>query len=163
MGYYHTQLHYEHCIIEIHRRQRVHCWVLCPISHRSSPTVLAGGMLHDLTTAWYRAGWWNAPWFDHHVVPCWLVECSMIWPTRGTVLAGGMLHDLTIMCYCADGGQIMAYECSLPHLITADIAQYQWSIPWLILSGLIAADISHYQWSVPLLILSCLIAADISH
>ena len=36
-------------------------------------------MRNDLTTMWYCTDWWKVRWSDHHVVLCWLVECTMIW------------------------------------------------------------------------------------
>ena len=57
-------------------------------------------MHDDLTTMWYCVGWLNARCSDHHVVLCWLEECTMIWPPCGTVLTGGMKDDLTAIWYC---------------------------------------------------------------
>ena len=41
-------------------------------------------------------------WPCHHMVLCWLVDCTKIWPPCGTVLTGGMHDDLTTMWYCVD-------------------------------------------------------------
>ena len=66
------------------------------------PAIVAVSQAFDLPTMWYCVDRWNARWFDHHVVLCWQVECTMIWPPCGTVLTGGMHDDLTTMWYCID-------------------------------------------------------------
>ena len=55
---------------------KIPCW---PLSSASYSYVLAS----------FRSG--------RHVVLCWLVECTMIWPPRGTVLTGGMHEDFGLI------------------------------------------------------------------
>ena len=61
-------------------------------------TVLTDRMYY-LTTMWYSINWQNVR-SDHHVVQCWLIECT-IWPPCGTVLTHNLCY-LTTIGYWAD-------------------------------------------------------------
>ena len=83
-------------------------------------------MHDDLTTMWYCADWWNARWSGHHVVLCWLEECTMIWPPFGSVLAGWMHNDLTTVWYCVDWWNA---RCSDLHVVL--LWQVECTVIWV--------------------------------
>ena len=60
--------------------------------------LLTSGM-YDLSPMWYSADWQYVL-SDHHVVQCWLTECTF-WPPCGTVLTDRMCY-LTTIGYWAD-------------------------------------------------------------